>query len=38
MVIFYLNEFFIKGYFIIFDPRVGDIIQHAGESNLDFRG
>lgn len=23
---FYLNEFFIKCYFIIFDPRVGDII------------
>lgn len=22
----YLNEFFIKGYFIIFDPSVGDII------------
>lgn len=32
----YLYGFFITGDFIVFDPRVGDVVGHAGESNLMF--
>lgn len=33
---YYLYDFFIEGHFIVFDPCVGEVVGHTGESHLNF--